>query len=159
MKTYIVSTKTNEIRFKNQLSTSEQERLGNFLPKSWPVVKPIAVLASNKKEATNLIKEFYPKLDIVCTVLSSVHYDCCNCEKLHANANIISVLHKIVKSNKLVSDRISKVNELGIYVCDCACSSFNVGSVIETEKETLYKLASGIGRHNYAPCAIIEVKD
>ena len=65
-------------------------------------------------------------------------------------------IQKVVSDNRLVSDRVEKLIEMGYTVKECAMGSGGVMQVKELKSETRIQVGYGKGDYNYAYAVIIK---
>lgn len=66
----------------------------------------------------------------------------------------------LIAQNRLIKDRVEKIEELGIPCGEYSMGSGGVGQIkyFPRINETRIQIGCGHGRYNYAMCAIIEGK-
>lgn len=65
-------------------------------------------------------------------------------------------IQKVVSDNRLVSDRVIKLRDMGYTVRECPMGSGGVMQVKELKSETRIQVGYGKGKHNYAYAVIIK---
>lgn len=65
-------------------------------------------------------------------------------------------IQKVVRENRLVSDRVIKLREMGYIVEERPMGSGGVLQVKELKNETRIQVGYGKGKHNYAYAVIIK---
>lgn len=65
-------------------------------------------------------------------------------------------IQKVVSDNRLVSDRVEKLREMGYTVEERLMGSGGVLQVKEMKKETRIQIGYGKGKYNYAYAVIIK---
>lgn len=69
----------------------------------------------------------------------------------------ISIIKEVIRSNRLVSDRVEKLTALGFNVQQRAMGSGGVLHVKKAGKEARIQIGYGHSRHNYAMCVILDL--
>ena len=65
-------------------------------------------------------------------------------------------IQNVVRENRLVSDRVIKLRDMGYTVKECAMGSGGVLQVKEMKGETRIQVGYGKGKHNYAYAVVIK---
>ena len=65
-------------------------------------------------------------------------------------------IQKVVSDNRLVSDRVRKLREMGYTVKKCPMGFGRVLQVREMKRETRIQISTGKGKYNYAYAVIIK---
>ena len=65
-------------------------------------------------------------------------------------------IQKVVRDNRLVSDRVRKLREMGYTVKECPMGFGRVLQVREMKREKRIQISTGKGKYNYAYAVIIK---